>query len=82
MLKRDQTDNYETTMVSAEENLQAVKKAAECFTIQSISYLRQMPVFIYGFLFFIVIPCHLSFTVRHLASVNTQVNLKVIYYSV
>lgn len=82
MLKRDQTDNYETTMVSAEENLQVVKKAAGCFTIQSISYPRRMPVFIDGFFFSIVIPCHLSFTVRHLASVNTQVNFKVIYYSV
>lgn len=33
MLKSDQTVNYETTMVSAEENLQAVKKAAGHFAI-------------------------------------------------
>lgn len=40
MLKSDQTVNYETTMVSAEENLQAVKKAAGHFAIQSINYPR------------------------------------------
>lgn len=37
MLKSDQTVNYETTMVSAEEKLQAVKKAVGCFAIQSIN---------------------------------------------
>lgn len=40
MLKSDQTVNYETTMVSAEENLQAVKEAAEHLAIKSINYPR------------------------------------------
>lgn len=37
MLKSDQTVNYETTMMSAEEKLHAVKKAVGCFAIQSIN---------------------------------------------
>lgn len=39
-LKSDQTVNYETTTVSAEENPQAVKKAAGCFATQYINYPR------------------------------------------
>lgn len=37
-LRNDPTVNYETTVVSAEENLQAVKKAAGRFAIRSINY--------------------------------------------
>lgn len=38
--RRDQTVSREPTVVSAEENLQAVKRAAGLFRIRSLNYPR------------------------------------------
>lgn len=61
-MKSDQTVNYETTMVSAEENLQAVKKAAGHFC-DTIYQLSEVNACIYKWIYFfplIVTACRLS----------------------
>lgn len=51
-----------------------------CDTIYQLSRVN---AFIYRWISFpVVIPCLLSLTVSHLASVNVHINFKVIYYSV